>query len=150
MREAAVSIPPSPTNQPSRSILIGWAFFVSGEALSASIKNGESTMANQTNGNQSRDDEIVVLTENRDGKREVKEEYRGKIRFLDEAKVGDSGEHLVMGIAFGPVPQELPLHPTLLDVQVQVAYILASPLGGSSFLYEFHSSPPSAGGLARG
>jgi hypothetical protein len=72
-------------------------------------------MASQTNGNQFRDDEIVVLTENRDGKREVKEEYRGKIRFLDEAKDGDSDEHLVIGIAFKEPAPNFPWQPWAAD-----------------------------------
>jgi hypothetical protein len=42
----------------------------------------------------------TFLQEGEHGEWEVKEEYRGKIRFLDEGKDGNSGEHLVIGIAF--------------------------------------------------
>jgi DNA-directed RNA polymerase subunit RPC12/RpoP len=41
-----------------------------------------------------------LLRNGEDGEMEVKEEYRGKIRFLDEGKAGESGGHLSMGIAF--------------------------------------------------
>jgi hypothetical protein len=40
---------------------IGWAFFVSGETRSTSTKKGGITLSNQNNGNQFREDEIVIL-----------------------------------------------------------------------------------------
>jgi hypothetical protein len=56
------------TNQPSRSIPIGWAFFVSGETRSSTIKKGDTTRSNNTHGNQFREDEIIILDQLRDGK----------------------------------------------------------------------------------
>jgi predicted RNA-binding Zn-ribbon protein involved in translation (DUF1610 family) len=41
----------------------------------------------------------TVLYQGEDGEMEVKEGYRGKIRFLDGGKDGASGGHLVIGIA---------------------------------------------------
>jgi len=41
----------------------------------------------------------TFLYQGEDGEMEVKEEYRGKIRFLDEGKDGESDGQLVIGIA---------------------------------------------------
>jgi hypothetical protein len=62
----AVYFPATNHNQ-AQSVNSGWAFRVLGETRSATTKKGEITMANN-NGNQFREDEIVVLTENREGK----------------------------------------------------------------------------------
>jgi hypothetical protein len=42
----------------------------------------------------------TILQVSGDGEIEVREEYRGKITFLDERKDRKSGEHLAIGIAF--------------------------------------------------
>jgi hypothetical protein len=41
----------------------------------------------------------ALLQEGTDGEWEVKEEYKGKITFLDEEKDHNPGEHLMTGIA---------------------------------------------------
>jgi hypothetical protein len=56
MKRLGVQVP----CRPSRSSATDWAFFVSGETRSASTRKGETAMANQTNGNQFRDDEIII------------------------------------------------------------------------------------------
>jgi hypothetical protein len=73
-------------NRPGRSAVIGWAFFVSGETRSAFIKKGETTMANQTNGNQFREDEIIILDQLRDGKwvKNIFSEIGGRLRLAHE------------------------------------------------------------------
>jgi hypothetical protein len=66
MRQAAFA---AVTNHnQAQSVNSGWAFFVSRETRNRITKKGETTMANQTNGNQFRDDEILVLDQLRDGK----------------------------------------------------------------------------------
>jgi hypothetical protein len=56
------------------------------EARNASIKKGETTMANNGNRNLFRDDEIVVLTENRDGKlvKSIHPKIGGRLRLAHE------------------------------------------------------------------
>jgi hypothetical protein len=42
----------------------------------------------------------IFLQKGEDGEMEVKEEYKGKITFRDEGRDLNSGEHLMIGIAF--------------------------------------------------
>ena len=49
-----------------------------------------------------------LLRNGEEGEMEVKEEYRGKITFLDEGRDLNSGEHLMIGIAFTEPDGEKP------------------------------------------
>jgi hypothetical protein len=70
----------------AQSVNSGWAFRVSGETRSAPITKGETTMANQTNGNQFREDEIIILDQLRDGKmvKNIFPKIGGRLRLAHE------------------------------------------------------------------
>jgi hypothetical protein len=62
------------------------AFPVSRETRNASTRKGETAMANQTNGNQFRDDEIIILEQLRDGKmvKSIHPKIGGRLRLAHE------------------------------------------------------------------
>jgi len=70
----------------AQSVNSGWAFRVSGETRSATTKKGDSTMGNKTNGNQFRDDEILVLDQLREGKsvKNIFPKIGGRLRLAHE------------------------------------------------------------------
>jgi hypothetical protein len=81
----AVTLAATNHNQ-AQSVNSGWAFRVSGDTRSAPITKGETTMANNTNGNQFRDDEIIILDQLRDGKmvKNIFPKIGGRLRLAHE------------------------------------------------------------------
>jgi hypothetical protein len=74
------------TSQAQSVNQIGWAFRVFGRTLKRKNKKGETTMANGNNGNQFRDDEIIILEQLRDGKmvKSIHPKIGGRLRLAHE------------------------------------------------------------------
>jgi hypothetical protein len=70
----------------AQSVNSGWAFRVLGETRNASIQKGETTMANNNNGNQFREDEVIILEQLRDGKmvKSIHPKIGGRLRLAHE------------------------------------------------------------------